>query len=66
MQTLQWFKDRIGKVIYRDKSSCTCLHCNNTVINGLTIADESHANWLYEVQNTYAEDGVKLNYRDSL
>lgn len=67
MKTLhnkQWFLDRIGKRIYRDKSTCTCPTCANVEENGLVIADEKDADYLFNVQNDFANDGDYLNYRD--
>lgn len=33
---------------------------------GLKVDDESHAKYLFTVQNDFGEDGVHLNYRDML
>lgn len=63
MKTFRWFKNRIGKRIYRDRHNC-CLHCEDVFKNGLVIRDESHAIYLYDTQNDYATEGTKLNYRD--
>ena len=64
MNNLQWFIDRIGKVIYRDKNDCGCPICLKTEKNGVKIIDKMHAEALYEHQNAYTYDGTDLNYRD--
>jgi len=65
MNPLQWFLDRIGKKLYRDKSTCTCTHCADVEANGLVIGDEQHARYLYETQNDFASEGSPLNYRST-
>lgn len=65
MRTLKWFKNRIGKRIYRNRHKC-CKDCEEVAQNGLEVRDEMHANYLYETQNDFARDGIKLDYRDDL
>ena len=65
MRTKRWFKNRIGKRIYRDDSGCSCNGCKDIVENGLEIWDEhNHYEYLYDTQNEFANCGVLLNYRD--
>ena len=64
MQTKKWFINRIGKKIFRDDSCCKCIHCKNILKNGVTIADDLHADYLYEAQNDYYGEGILINYRD--
>lgn len=64
MQTIHWFLNRIGKRIYRDDNKCDCSACYNVLQHGLIILDTGHAEYLYETQNAFKEDGVNLNYRD--
>ena len=60
-----WFKNHIGKRIFRDADSCTCPHCANVVENGLVIYNEQHADYIYTTQNDYYyESGIELRYRD--
>ena len=67
MRTLKWFKARIGKRIYRDANKCKCETCYVITLNGLTVNDEDHAEYLYNLQNDfYADDKFDLNYRDKL
>ena len=42
----QWFKDRIGKRIFRVKSTCPCNTCKDNYDNGLVVLDELHAEYL--------------------
>lgn len=60
----QWFLDRIGKRIYRDKLSCDCDTCNNNEAHGLIVCDELHANYLSMIDHDYALEGTYCNYRD--
>jgi hypothetical protein len=59
-----WFKDRIGKRIYRDATTCKCHTCNDIVENGMIIHDEFHADYIAEWDALYKMDGVDLRYRD--
>lgn len=60
----KWFKDRIGKRIYRDADDCECETCKDAVKNGIVIRDKAHAYYLYNIQCDFAIDGTILNYRD--
>jgi hypothetical protein len=46
----QWFIDRIGKRIYRKNNICDCQVCVHVHEQGLIIADEKHAIYLYDCQ----------------
>ena len=48
---LEWFKKRIGKHIFRTSFSCPCDSCKKVGEVGLFIADELHANYLFDCQN---------------
>ena len=65
MKTLKWFKDRIGKRIFRDFSECPCKDCKETQEFGIMVVDAQHAEYLYDIQNEYKIDGIDLNYRDT-
>ena len=65
MNNLQWFKDRIGKRIYRDDDNCTCGTCKTISSSGLIVTTENHAIYLHDVQNDYGAEGINLNYRDT-
>jgi hypothetical protein len=47
----QWFHDRIGKRVYRTQNTCQCEVCQAVYHNGLLIADQLHATYLYDIQN---------------
>jgi len=46
----QWFIDRIGQRIYRQNNICSCPTCVKVHEQGLIIADEFHAIYLYDCQ----------------
>ena len=48
---VQWFKDRIGKRVFRTASTCPCEICRKVEDVGLVVEDELHANYLYDCQN---------------
>ena len=51
LHDLDWFKQRIGKLVYRTESKCPCEICKAVGTFGLTIQDELHANYLFDCQN---------------
>ncbi len=51
LHDLDWFKERIGKKVYRTESKCPCEICKKIGKIGLYIADNLHANYLYDCQN---------------
>jgi len=61
----QWFLDRIGKTVYRSKTTCDCDSCNTVVDVGLIIVDNFHATYLYDVEGSYQFDGFPLKYFDT-
>jgi hypothetical protein len=48
---LEWYKERIGKRVYRTESSCQCEVCKKVGEIGLIISDNLHAQYLYDCQN---------------
>jgi hypothetical protein len=67
MQTLEWFKARVSKRIFRDDSGCPCYHCKYIAQNGIIVESEEHAEYMYWTQNEFFnDDGTILNYRDTL
>ena len=64
--TLEWFKSKIGKRIYRDVSTCTCHTCRDVEKNGIIVLDEEHAQYLADISGDFAYEGHPLNYRDTL
>lgn len=45
--SLRWFKNRVGKRIYRPETSCKCHNCKKVADEGLIITDEFHAQCLH-------------------
>lgn len=67
MDRLQWFKDRIGKRVYRGKTTCTCSICDGVSKEGLIIQDELHANYLYDVEGeSHFDSKHPITYTDTL
>ena len=51
MKDLNWFKERVGKRVYRDNNNCQCNVCLAVYEHGLVIIDENHAHYLFDVEN---------------
>ncbi|HDY66816.1 MAG TPA: hypothetical protein ENH85_03375 [Candidatus Scalindua sp.] len=60
----EWFIERIGKKIYRDKRRECCPHCIEVEKNGLTIYNKLHAHYLADVDMDFGAEGIFSNYRD--
>ena len=58
---LKWFKDRVGKRVFRTEATCQCPICKKIGEVGLVIADEFHAQYLFDCQNE-----LNLRYFDNL
>lgn len=52
-KSLQWFKDRIGKKVFRTISFCKCEICKNVFEKGVVILDNDHAQYLFDCQNEF-------------
>lgn len=66
-QRKQWFLDRVGKRVFRDKSFCDCEVCKRVEDEGLIIHDESHALYLLDIEslsNDPKESNHPIKYRD--
>jgi hypothetical protein len=61
----QWFIDRIGKIVYRNETSCPCEICKDVAKNGLVIDDHNHALYLSEMEAMYNMEGHPLKYCDT-
>jgi len=61
----QWLIDRIGKVVFRNKTSCSCEVCAYVFENGLLVHDEYHALYMAEMEECYTEDGQPMRYFDT-
>jgi hypothetical protein len=60
IRDLQWFKDRVGKNIYRHNNKCGCDICLSIFTHGIYILDYLHAQYLFDCQNE-----MKLIYSDA-
>ena len=59
----QWFLDRIGKRIYRNKTTCKCKCCARVFREGLIVDNEQHAFYLYSCEGEmdisyYEKEGI--------
>jgi len=59
-----WFLSKIGRRLYRNSNGCTCPVCANVLSNGLIVADEMHATYLYDIESEYNYDGHPLKYQE--
>jgi len=63
---LQWFLDRIGKTVYRNKNSCDCKTCEDVYVNGLLIKDELQANYVWDMEGLSNYEDFPLRYFDTV
>ncbi len=61
----KWFYDRIGKLIFRNKTACECAICTAVWERGLIILDARHAGYLFDIEGMYNHEGVALKYFDT-
>jgi len=64
-QSLKWFTDRIGKIVFRNES-CKCSVCQNVYEKGLFVQDEYHAEYVYDACCCYNAEGTPLAYFDTI
>lgn len=57
--SLKFFTNRIGKRIYRDKTTCNCGTCTRVWKEGIVVGDRDHARYLELVQRE-----LDIDYRD--
>ena len=62
----QWFIDRIGKRVYRNKTSCDCATCERIYTDGIIISDSTHADYIFDCECIYNAEGNPLKYFDTL
>ena len=61
MNDLAWFIERIGKKVYRDRNICSCDYCQDIKVNGITIKDLNHAQYLLDIQNQFKIEYYEKN-----
>lgn len=49
----KWFIERVGKVIWRNKTNCPCSVCEDVYNNGLYLMDEGHASYVFCTESEY-------------
>ncbi len=62
----QWFLDRVGKRVYRNKTTCDCLTCENVYKKGIVITDETDANYLHSIEVDFTASGDPTHYFDTI
>ena len=66
LKDLKWYTDRVGKVVFRNKTSCKCGVCDDVYERGVLIQDSEHANYLFDIVGAYNIDGSPLEYFDTI
>lgn len=66
MDRSQWFKDRIGKTIYRNSNGCECEICKHVQAHGRVIDDEMHADYLDMCEDASLESPNPIRYFDTI
>lgn len=64
-QKLIWFTDRIGKIVYKNKTTCTCKICKHVYEKGLLINNNMEASYLCDIANDYNLESIPLKYFDT-
>ena len=62
---LQWFLDRVGKRVFRNKTTCPCEICAAVYEHGLVIDDKLQAEYLHDLEVAYTCEGDLLRYFDT-
>jgi hypothetical protein len=58
--SLSWFHKRIGKKIYRARTSCQCNTCYRAFVDGVFVHDSIHGDYLKLCQD---EMGIRYSER---
>lgn len=67
LERLKWFEDRIGKRVFRNKSTCKCSVCTSVEEKGLIIGDKMHAGYLMDMEGCSWGDGqIGIKYFDTI
>ncbi len=66
MSRLEWFKERVGKRVFRNGNMCTCAVCTDVYKFGLIISDDLHAIYLSDTELAYNLDNTPLKYFDTV
>lgn len=63
LKTKEDFISAVGLRVFRDNSLCLCPSCEDVFKNGIVVKDEQHAQYLFDIQNEFAAEGIHLNFR---
>lgn len=61
----EWLRSKVGQIVYRPDTGCTCEVCKHVYLNGLMVEDEYHADYLAEMECCYSRDGWPMQYFDN-
>jgi hypothetical protein len=61
----QWFRDRIGKRVFRGDNGCPCKICKERTDSGILIIDQSHADYLFMIESKSQMGLIPLTYFDT-
>lgn len=61
----KWFRERVGRVVWRTDTGCLCEVCKGVYANGVKIEDVRHAGYLQDLEADYAAGGDVLRYFDT-
>lgn len=64
-ERLKWFVDRVGKIVYRNRTTCDCPVCENVYKTGLYINDRFHAEYVYDMECMYSKENIPVKYFDT-
>ena len=53
----KWFSDRVGKIIFRSKTTCPCAVCESVYQNGLLIESKIHGDYAMSCEGESWADG---------
>jgi hypothetical protein len=61
----QWFRDRIGKRVYRGDNGCNCEICKKRTDSGILIIDITHADYLFMIESESQMGLIQITYFDT-
>ncbi len=61
-----WFLDRVGTMVYRNKTKCECSLCNFFYSEGVLILDHTHAMYLFDAENAHNNEGIPFRYFETI
>lgn len=58
----QFFLKKVGDVLWRSKTDCTCESCMRVYKEGIHVDNEQQALYLYDYESVTAVDGFPVKY----